>query len=145
MARSAPDSLLEIAEIGLATADTDGTRAALLDALGAPILWGGRRGSLLTAIGDDRGVVIVAPTGRDWVPIGLPARPLPTTQMKALPQSPRTAHLRTSDARRGGEIECDLCHRLSEPFVAHLASGPAGWTKPPRTTATGCWAVSPED
>lgn len=81
-----PDSLLEIAEIGLATADTDGTRAALLDALSAPILWGGREGWLLTAIGDDHGVVIVAPTGRGWVPVGLPARPLPTTIVAAGPR-----------------------------------------------------------
>ena len=81
-----PDSLLEIAEIGLATADTDGTRAALLDALSAPIFWGGREGWLLTAIGDDRGVVIVSPTGRGWVPVGLPARPLPTTIVAAGPR-----------------------------------------------------------
>ena len=80
-----PDSLLEIAEIGLATADTEETRVALLDVLSASILWGGREGSLLTAIGDDHGVVIVAPTGRGWVPVGLPARPLPTTIVAAGP------------------------------------------------------------
>jgi hypothetical protein len=46
--------------------------------LSASILWGGRPGWRLTAIGDDHGVVIVAPTGRGWIPIGLPAQPLPT-------------------------------------------------------------------
>jgi catechol 2,3-dioxygenase-like lactoylglutathione lyase family enzyme len=81
-----PDSLLEVAEIGVATADTDATRAAIQDALSAHVLWGGREGWLLTAIGDDHGVVIVAPTGRAWIPVGLPARPLPTTIVAAGPQ-----------------------------------------------------------
>jgi catechol 2,3-dioxygenase-like lactoylglutathione lyase family enzyme len=81
-----PDSFLEIAEIGLATADTDATRAAIQDALSSEILWGGREGWLLTAIGDDHGVVIVAPIGRGWIPVGLPARPLPTTIVAAAPR-----------------------------------------------------------
>jgi hypothetical protein len=42
---------------------------------------------LLTAIGDDHGVVIVAPKGRGWIPVGLPARPLPTTIVAAAPRS----------------------------------------------------------
>ena len=82
-----PDSLLEIAEIGVATADTPAMRAAIQEALLAEILWGGREGWLLTAIGDDHGVVIVAPTGRGWIPVGLPARPLPTTIVAAAPRS----------------------------------------------------------
>jgi hypothetical protein len=82
-----PNSCLELAEVGLATADTHGTRAALVDVLSAPILWGGREGWLLTAIGDDHGVVIVAPAGRGWVPVGLPAKPLPTTIVAAGPES----------------------------------------------------------
>lgn len=82
-----PESLLEIAEIGLATADTDATRAAIQDVLPAGVIWGGREGSLLTAIGDDHGVVIVAPIGRGWIPVGLPARPLPTTIVAAGPRS----------------------------------------------------------
>jgi catechol 2,3-dioxygenase-like lactoylglutathione lyase family enzyme len=81
-----PDSLLEVAEIGVATADTDATRAVIQDALSADVLWGGREGWLLTAIGDDHGVVIVAPTGRAWIPVGLPARPLPTTIVAAGPR-----------------------------------------------------------
>jgi catechol 2,3-dioxygenase-like lactoylglutathione lyase family enzyme len=81
------DSFLEIAEIGVATADTEATSAAIQDALSAEILWGGREGALLTAIGDDHGVVIVAPTGRGWIPVGLPARPLPTTIVAAAPRS----------------------------------------------------------
>jgi catechol 2,3-dioxygenase-like lactoylglutathione lyase family enzyme len=82
-----PGSLLEIAEIGLATADTDATGAAIQGVLSAGVLWGGQDGSLLTAIGDDRGVVIVAPTGRGWIPVGLPAQPLPTTIVAVGPQS----------------------------------------------------------
>ena len=78
-----PDSFLEIAEIGLATTDTEATRAAIQEVLSAQILWGGLEGWLLTAIGDDHGVVIVAPTGRGWIPVGLPARPLPTTIVAA--------------------------------------------------------------
>ena len=71
--------LLEIAEIGLATADPAGTRAAIQEALSADVLWGGRPGWQLTAIGDDHGVVIVAPAGRGWIPVGLPAQPHPTS------------------------------------------------------------------
>jgi catechol 2,3-dioxygenase-like lactoylglutathione lyase family enzyme len=44
-----PESLLEIAEIGLATADTDATRAAIQDVLPAGVIWGGREGSLQRA------------------------------------------------------------------------------------------------
>ena len=82
-----PGSLLEIAEIGLATADTDTTRALIQEVLSAKVLWGGEDGSALTAIGDDHGVVIVAPTGRGWIPVELPARPLPTTVVAAALQS----------------------------------------------------------
>jgi hypothetical protein len=78
--------LLEIAEIGVSTAETDATCAVIQDALAAEILWGGQEGWLLTAIGDDHGVVIVAPTGRSWIPVGLPARPLPTTIVATAPR-----------------------------------------------------------
>jgi catechol 2,3-dioxygenase-like lactoylglutathione lyase family enzyme len=81
-----PDSLLGIAEIGIATADTEATSAAIQEVLSAEVLWGGREGWLLTAIGDQHGVVIVAPTGRGWIPVGLPARPLPTTVVAAAPR-----------------------------------------------------------
>ena len=40
----------------------------------------------MTASGDDHGVVIVAPMGRGWIPVGLPARPLPTTIVAAGPR-----------------------------------------------------------
>lgn len=81
-----PDSFLGIAEIGVATSDTEATRDAIKEALSAEILWGGREGWLLTAIGDDHGVIIVAPTGRGWIPVGLPARPFPTTIVAAAPR-----------------------------------------------------------
>jgi hypothetical protein len=80
-------SLLEIAEIGIASADTRATSDAVMAALGADVLWGGREGWRLTAIGDDHGVVIVAPEGRGWIPVGLPARPLPTTIVAAAPRT----------------------------------------------------------
>jgi hypothetical protein len=82
-----PDSFLEIAEIGVASADTAATREAIQAVLGADVLWGGRQGWLLTAIGDDHGVVIVAPTCRGWIPTGPPARPLPTTIVASGPGS----------------------------------------------------------
>jgi hypothetical protein len=82
-----PESLIEIAEIGVATADTQATRAVIQEVLSAGVLWGEQDGSLLTAIGDDHGVVIVAPTGRGWIPVGLPAQPLPTTIVATAPQS----------------------------------------------------------
>jgi catechol 2,3-dioxygenase-like lactoylglutathione lyase family enzyme len=73
-----PESLVEVAEIGLATADYDATCAAVGEFFGADVLWGGGPGSELTAIGDHHAVVIVSPVGRGWIPVGLPARPLPT-------------------------------------------------------------------
>jgi catechol 2,3-dioxygenase-like lactoylglutathione lyase family enzyme len=82
-----PESLLEVAEIGIATADTEATRGLVQAILGADILWGGREGRQLTAIGDDHGVVIVAPAGRGWIPVGLPARPLPTAIVAQAPQA----------------------------------------------------------
>jgi len=82
-----PQSLIEVAEIGVATADTEATRSAIQETLSAGILWGGREGWLLTAIGDDHGVVIVAPVGRGWIPVGLTARPLPTTIVADGPQA----------------------------------------------------------
>jgi catechol 2,3-dioxygenase-like lactoylglutathione lyase family enzyme len=81
-----PESFLEIAEIGVAAKDTVATHDLIKDALSAEILWGGREGWLLTAIGDDHGVIIVAPTGRGWIPVGLPARPFPTTIVAAAPR-----------------------------------------------------------
>jgi hypothetical protein len=78
--------LLEITEIGIATADPTGTRAAIQAALAADVLWGGRPGWRLTAIGDDHGVVIVAPTARGWIPVGLPAQPQPTTIVAEAPR-----------------------------------------------------------
>jgi catechol 2,3-dioxygenase-like lactoylglutathione lyase family enzyme len=81
-----PDSFLEIAEIGVATEDTVATRTLIEEALSAEILWGGREGFLLTAIGDDHGVIIVAPTGRGWIPVGLPAQPFPTAIVAAAPR-----------------------------------------------------------
>ena len=85
-----PDSLLEIAEIGVATSDTAATRAVVEEVFGAGVLWGGNDASRLTAIGDDHGVVIVAPAGRGWIPVGLLARPLPTT---IVAEGPRPAEV----------------------------------------------------
>jgi hypothetical protein len=48
---------------GLATADVDATRAAIQEALGADILWGGRPGWQLTAIGDKGPYHILAVVG----------------------------------------------------------------------------------
>ncbi len=73
-----PRSLVEIAEIGVAAADPGATSEALREFFGAEVLWGGTEDSLLTAVGDDHGVVIVAPVGRGWIPVDLAARPLPT-------------------------------------------------------------------
>jgi hypothetical protein len=42
---------------------------------------------VLTAIGGDNGVVIVAATGRGWIPVGVPAQPLPTTIVAAAPRA----------------------------------------------------------
>lgn len=85
-----PDSLLEIAEIGVATADTAATRSAVEEVFGPEVLWGGSDPARLTAIGDDHGVVIVAPVGRGWIPVGLPAQALPTTIVAEGPRPAET-------------------------------------------------------
>ncbi|HEY0277424.1 MAG TPA: hypothetical protein VGC32_04065 [Solirubrobacterales bacterium] len=73
-----PGSLIEVAEVGIAATDYDGTCAAVREFFGEEVLWGGGPGSELTAVGDHHAVVIVAPAGRGWIPVGLTARPLPT-------------------------------------------------------------------
>ena len=73
-----PEALLDLAEIGIAAADPVATCAALREFLGEDVLWGGAPDWLLTAIGDVRSVVIVAPLERGWIPVGLPARAAPT-------------------------------------------------------------------
>ena len=70
-----PGSLIEIAEIGIASADVDGTSAAVREAFDEPVRWSD---SELTAVGDQHAVVIVAPIGRGWIPVDLTARLLPT-------------------------------------------------------------------
>jgi hypothetical protein len=72
------EDLLEVAEVGIAAADPGATSAAVEEFFGEGVLWGGAPGWLLTAIGDDHAVVIVAPLGRGWIPVALPARPAPT-------------------------------------------------------------------
>jgi catechol 2,3-dioxygenase-like lactoylglutathione lyase family enzyme len=73
-----PEALLDLAEVGIAAAEPEATSAALRDFLGEDVLWGGAPDWLLTAIGDARSVVIVAPVDRGWIPVALPARPTPT-------------------------------------------------------------------
>ncbi|HEX4304572.1 MAG TPA: hypothetical protein VHZ54_00910 [Solirubrobacterales bacterium] len=70
-------SLVEVAEIGIAAADTEATCAALRDLFGEGDFWDAPD-SHLTAVGDRHAVVIVAPVGRGWIPVDLEARPLPT-------------------------------------------------------------------
>lgn len=72
-----PESLIEIAEIGIATADIDATSDAVQGLFGEGVFWSDDD-SMLTAVGDRHAVVIVAPVGRGWIPVDLPARPLPT-------------------------------------------------------------------
>jgi catechol 2,3-dioxygenase-like lactoylglutathione lyase family enzyme len=71
-------SLIEIAEIGVASADPPATVAAVEDSFGEGVYWDGGPDSELTAVGDRHAVVIVAPVGRGWIPVDLTARLLPT-------------------------------------------------------------------
>ncbi len=87
-----PSSLLEVSEIGIASADVAATRRAIIDALQAPVFWGDRTGDGLCAVGDAVGAVLVSPIGRGWIPIDLPAAPLPTT-ITALAPRPATITL----------------------------------------------------
>lgn len=73
-----PEDLLGVAEIGIAAADPSATTSAVEEFFGQGVLWGGAPRWLLTAIGDDHAVVIVAPLERGWIPVGLPARPART-------------------------------------------------------------------
>jgi catechol 2,3-dioxygenase-like lactoylglutathione lyase family enzyme len=72
------ESLIEVAEIGVASSDPPATVAAVEDAFGEGVYWGGGPDSELTAVGDRHAVVIVAPIGRGWIPVDLKALPLPT-------------------------------------------------------------------
>ncbi len=87
-----PEALLDIAEIGIAAADPEAAGAAIREFLGEEVLWGGAPGWLLTAIGDARAVVIVAPLDRGWIPVGLPARPA-QTEIVVLAEEPREVQL----------------------------------------------------
>jgi catechol 2,3-dioxygenase-like lactoylglutathione lyase family enzyme len=70
-----PDSLIELAEVGVASADPPATSAAVEAAFGEGVRWSD---SELTAVGDEHAVVIVAPVGRGWIPVDLAAKELPT-------------------------------------------------------------------
>ena len=73
-----PGSLVEVGEIGIAAVDHAATSAAVGELFGESVFWEGGPDDPLTAVGDHHAVVIVAPVGRGWIPVGLPARPLPT-------------------------------------------------------------------
>jgi catechol 2,3-dioxygenase-like lactoylglutathione lyase family enzyme len=75
-----PDSLIEIAEVGIAATDVAATSAMVQDTFGEPIHWSD---SELSAVGDEHAVVIVAPIGRGWIPVDLTATPLPTEIVSA--------------------------------------------------------------
>jgi catechol 2,3-dioxygenase-like lactoylglutathione lyase family enzyme len=91
-----PDSLVEVGEIGIAAVDPAATSAAVGELFGESVFWEGGPDDPLTAVGDHHAVVIVAPVGRGWIPVGLPARPLPTeivaygseTREVTLPEGP---------------------------------------------------------
>jgi catechol 2,3-dioxygenase-like lactoylglutathione lyase family enzyme len=73
--RFGSESLIEVAEIGIAAADVDATAAAVQEAFAEPVRWSD---SELTAVGDRHAVVIIAPVGRGWIPVDLAAHALPT-------------------------------------------------------------------
>jgi hypothetical protein len=59
------DLLLEVSEVGLPVADVGAAVDFLEAELGAPHFDGDRR--RFSAVGDDRGLFIVVPVGRDWL------------------------------------------------------------------------------
>jgi catechol 2,3-dioxygenase-like lactoylglutathione lyase family enzyme len=73
-------SLIELAEVGIASADVEATSAEVQETFGEPVFWSD---SELSAVGDHHAVVIVAPTGRGWIPVDLTAKPLPTEIVSA--------------------------------------------------------------
>lgn len=102
-----PDSLIEVAEVGIASADIAATSAAVQEVFDQPVFWRDKD-SRLTAVGDGHAVVIVAPIGRGWIPVDLTARPLPT-EIVAVGEQPREItlpegpyRLRVEPAVRGG-------------------------------------------
>jgi len=74
-----PDALLEVSEVGLQVADVGEAVAWLEDELGLPFHSGDRR--TFSSVGDERGVFILVPDGRPWLPTDTPAgqRPLVVT------------------------------------------------------------------
>jgi catechol-2,3-dioxygenase len=74
-----PRSLLSVSEVGMPVDDVPGAVAYLEGELGIPVWDGDRKG--FTALGDDHGLFIVVPRGRDWFPTDRPAttEPIATT------------------------------------------------------------------
>ena len=87
-------SLLEANEVGLAVADPPAAVRALERGLGLPVFSGDR--SAFTAVGGERGLLIVVPSGRTWFPTERPAVVAPIRVVVAAP--------------RGGEVRLnDFC------------------------------------
>lgn len=78
-----PQALLELSEVGMPVDDVPTTVAYLEGEVGIPLWDGDRRG--FTALGDDHGLFIVVPKGRDWFPTDRPGttQPLTTTIQQA--------------------------------------------------------------
>lgn len=70
-----PRALLEVSEVGLQVADVGEAVAWLEGELGLPFYSGDRK--TFSAVGDERGVFILVPEGRAWLPTDTPAGPRP--------------------------------------------------------------------
>jgi hypothetical protein len=68
-------SLLEVSEVGVPVDDVPSAVAFLEHDVGLPLWDGDRRG--FTVLGDDRGLFIVVPRGRNWFPTDRAARTPP--------------------------------------------------------------------
>ena len=67
-----PGSLLEVSEVGCQSPDVGATVAWLEDELGLPFYSGDREN--FAAVGDERGLFILVPEGRAWLPTDTPTR-----------------------------------------------------------------------
>jgi catechol 2,3-dioxygenase-like lactoylglutathione lyase family enzyme len=72
-----PGSLLEVSEVGCQSADVGAVAAWMEEELGLPFYSGDREN--FAAVGDERGVFILVPEGRAWLPTNTPSSRHPHT------------------------------------------------------------------
>ena len=112
-----PGSLLEVSEVGMQSPDVGAAVAWLEEELGLPFYSGDREN--FAAVGDERGLFILVPEGRAWLPTDTPAARHPhTVTIAAGPgRAPPPARAAVPDRRR--ELDPEPRPRRHRDLAAH--------------------------